>query len=209
MKTWCLNGVAGTRVNLEPRVTSLPLKRLSSTTRSLWPNHQTHQQFTHLWWKLRPSLLQLEYTGVHSLYSRPAALQGRPPHQMGQSWAIQWVHTTLGGMHFLTNVIGCIGALGTDSGCAEVLSAAFAGVAKCCQERSTHRTSVPLWCWLKSYFAQFSSQIKRQQHDIIHAWAAEASWHPQRPKQDIQVLGQCHHPPNTSMYEVCSSRARR
>ena len=33
-------------------------------------------------------------------------------------------------MHFLTNVIGCIGELGTDSGCAEVLSAAFAGVAE-------------------------------------------------------------------------------
>ena len=36
----------------------------------------------------------------------------------------------LGGMHFLTSVIGCIGALGTNSGCAEVLSAVFAGVAK-------------------------------------------------------------------------------
>jgi len=38
--------------------------------------------------------------------------------------------TRLGGMHFLTNVISCIGGLVTDSGCAEVLSAAFAGVVK-------------------------------------------------------------------------------
>ena len=36
----------------------------------------------------------------------------------------------LGGMHFLTNLIGCIGGLAADSGCAEVLSAAFAGVPK-------------------------------------------------------------------------------
>ena len=36
----------------------------------------------------------------------------------------------LGGMHFLTNIIGCIGGLVADSGCAEVLGAAFAGVQK-------------------------------------------------------------------------------
>ena len=36
----------------------------------------------------------------------------------------------LGGMHFLMNVIGCIGTLANNSGCAEVLSAVFAGVAK-------------------------------------------------------------------------------
>ena len=34
----------------------------------------------------------------------------------------------LGGMHFLTNVIGCIGGLATDSGCTEILRAAFASV---------------------------------------------------------------------------------
>ena len=33
-------------------------------------------------------------------------------------------------MHFRTNIIGCIGGLATDSGCVEVLSAAFAGVPK-------------------------------------------------------------------------------
>ena len=36
----------------------------------------------------------------------------------------------LGGMHFLTNVIGCIGGLAADSGCAEVLGAAFASADK-------------------------------------------------------------------------------
>ncbi len=36
----------------------------------------------------------------------------------------------MGGMHFLMNVIGCIGGLAADSGCAEVLGAAFAGVDK-------------------------------------------------------------------------------
>lgn len=36
----------------------------------------------------------------------------------------------LGGMHFLTNIIGCIGGLASDSGCVEVLEAAFGGVAK-------------------------------------------------------------------------------
>ena len=36
----------------------------------------------------------------------------------------------LGGMHFLTNVISCIGNLAADTGCAEILCAAFSGVAK-------------------------------------------------------------------------------
>ena len=36
----------------------------------------------------------------------------------------------LGGMHFLMNIIGCIGGLAADSGCSEVLGAAFAGVDK-------------------------------------------------------------------------------
>jgi len=36
----------------------------------------------------------------------------------------------MGGMHFLTNIIGCIGGLATDSGCADVLGAAFRGVPK-------------------------------------------------------------------------------
>ncbi len=36
----------------------------------------------------------------------------------------------LGGMHFLQNIIGCIGSLAADSGCVEVLQAAFGGVAK-------------------------------------------------------------------------------
>lgn len=36
----------------------------------------------------------------------------------------------LGGMHFLINVIGCIGSLAEDSGLVEVLEAAFAGVGK-------------------------------------------------------------------------------
>ena len=33
-------------------------------------------------------------------------------------------------MHFLQNIIGCIGSLAADSGCVEVLEAAFGGVAK-------------------------------------------------------------------------------
>ena len=36
----------------------------------------------------------------------------------------------LGGMYFLQNIIGCIGSLSADSGCVEVLEAAFGGVAK-------------------------------------------------------------------------------
>jgi hypothetical protein len=36
----------------------------------------------------------------------------------------------LGGMHFLQNIIGCIGSLVADSGCVEVLEAAFGGVTK-------------------------------------------------------------------------------
>ena len=42
----------------------------------------------------------------------------------------------LGGMHFLTNIIGCIGGLATDSGCAECH--------KCSLERSILKTSVAL-----------------------------------------------------------------
>lgn len=36
----------------------------------------------------------------------------------------------LGGMHFLMNIIGCIGSLVTDSGVVEVMNEAFAGVPK-------------------------------------------------------------------------------
>ena len=36
----------------------------------------------------------------------------------------------LGGMHFLMNIISCIGGLAAGSGCTEILGAAFAGVPK-------------------------------------------------------------------------------
>ena len=91
---------------------------------------------------------------VHSLYSWPTDIQSGHSHQVGTSSGDVWHNSSVGGMHFLTNVIGCIGDLAGVSGCAEILSVAFASVPKC----SLEKLSPKLPCSRDAYWRTFYVQ---------------------------------------------------
>lgn len=64
------------------------------------------------------------FTADQQLFKVAAHIKWENPEEFGD------IILRMGGMHFLMNIIGCIGGLAAGSGCEEVLGAAFAGVHK-------------------------------------------------------------------------------